>query len=163
VGIPLVTARDGSGIETITWVPVVEELRAPADAACPARGPFSLVYLSANDDCGPLTADPLADRGLAAVRVNYPFQAATLSAFQPSAPTADDPLPPNLGSFIIADDGSVQENNPAPGGVVDDGTPTGTYVGQYGLGRQYALAGQTVRPFRRLVTAQAIFRREVFQ
>jgi hypothetical protein len=31
------------------------------------------------------------------------------------------------------------------------------------LGRQFALAGRVVRPFRRLVSAQAIQRREVFE
>jgi TadE-like protein len=160
VAIPLVTSHD-LGSETISWVPVVQEIRAAQDADCPARGPFSLVYLT--DDCGVLAPDPMPNRGLAAVRINYPFQAAMLTGFQPSLPTATDPLPPNLSNPIAADDSSVQQTNTAPGGLLDDPAAVGTYAGAFGLGRQLALAGKTVRPFRRVISAQAIFRREVFQ
>jgi hypothetical protein len=162
VGIPLIESRDASGVEAIRWVPVVEEIRAAQDAACPARGPFSLVYLALEDECGPLDADPLADRGLAAVRINYPYQAATLSGFRSSVPTDVDPLPPNAGNFIVADDGGVVQNNNAPGALLDDGA-VGPYAGPYGLGRQFALAGRTLRPFRKLISAQAIYRREVVE
>jgi len=162
VGIPLVESRGGGGVEAIRWVPVLEEIRATQDAECPARGPFSLIYLASADDCGALDADPLPDRGLAAVRVNYPYQAATLSAYQPAAPTFDDPIPPNVASPIVADDGGVQQNNVAPGSPIDDGA-IGSYAGPYGLGRQLALAGGTLRPFRKLISAQAIYRREVVQ
>ena len=162
VGIPLVETRDASGGESITWVPVLQEIRAAGDAECPSRGPFSLVYIATNDDCGALQADPLADRGLAAVRINYPYQAATLSGFQPAVPTDADPLPPNIGNFISAEDGSVQELNAAPGGTIDDGA-IGPYAGAFGLGRQLALAGRTVRPFRKLISVQAIYRREVVE
>ena len=163
VGIPLVGSRDATGVETIVWVPVVEEIRAAQDLNCPSRGPFSLVYTAALDACGPLGADPVTDRGLVAVRINYPYQAAMLTGFRSLPPTNTDPLPPNVSSPIVADDGSVQQNTAAPGGLIDDQTPVGAYAGPFGLGRQFALAGQTVRPFRKLISAQAIFRREVFQ
>jgi hypothetical protein len=163
VGIPFVESRDASGVETITWVPVLQEIRAAQDSDCPSRGPFSLVYLAGEDVCGPLGADPVPERGLAAVRINYPFQAAMLTGFRSSTPTATDPLPPNVSSFIVADDGSVQQNNAAPGGSLGDPAAVGAYSGDLGLGRQFALAGQTVRPFRKLVSTQAIFHREVFQ
>ena len=163
VGVPLVEARDAGGGETIRWVPVLQEIRAAQDSECPGRGPFSLAYIAADDVCGPLDGDPMPDRGLAAVRVNYPFQAALLSGFQPSVPTATDPLPPNVGTPILADDGGVQQINAAPGGLIDDASPVGTYAGPYGLGRQFALAGRTVRPFRRVISAQSIYRREVFE
>ena len=162
VGIPLVESRDAIGVEAIRWVPVVEEIRAAQDAGCPSRGPFSLVYLANEDTCGPLDADPLTDRGLAAVRINYPYQAATLSGYRSSVPNAVDPMPPNVGSFIVADDGGVQELTPAPGGLLDDGA-IGPYAGPYGLGRQFALAGRTLRPYRKLISAQAIYRREVVE
>jgi hypothetical protein len=161
VGIPLLDSA--SGIDTITWVPVVQEIRAAQDFDCPARGPFSLTYVAAQDDCGPLGADPLPDRGLAAVRINYPYQAAMLSGFRTPVPTATDPLPPNLSTFITADDGGTQQNNAPPGSPVDDGGAIGPYAGEFGLGRQLALAGKTVRPFRKLISAQAIFRREAFE
>lgn len=163
VGIPVIDSRQQNGIESITWVPVLEEIRATRDANCPARGAFSLIYLPAQDECGPLGADPFPDRGVAAVRVNYPYQAAMLSGFRNAAPTATDPLPPNVAFPIVADDGSVQQNGAAPGGVLEDAGAAGAYAGPFGLGRQFALAGQTVRPFRKLVSAQAIFRREVFE
>ena len=162
VGIPLIEARDANGVESITWVPVLQEIRAAGDAECPSRGPFSLVYISTEDACGPLAADPLADRGLAAVRINYPYQAATLSGFQPSVPTDVDPLPPNIGNVITAEDGAVSETNEAPGSPIDDGA-IGPYAGAFGLGRQLALAGRTVRPFRKLISVQAIYRREVVE
>jgi hypothetical protein len=158
----MVVAREGTSTESIAWVPVLQEIRAAADADCPARGPFSLLYLAAQDDCGGLDADPLPDRGLAAVRVNYPYQAATLSGFFPSQPTEADPIPPNLANVIVADDGAVIETNAAPGGVFDDGA-VGPYAGPYGLGRQLAFAGRAVRPFRKLISAQAIYRREVVE
>lgn len=160
VGIPLVDSTNGS--ESITWVPVMQEIRAAEDAECPSRGPFSLIYLAASDECGALQADPLRDRGLAAVRINYPYQAATLSGFRPTAPTATDPLPPNVGNVILADESSVQQTNVAPGALIDDAS-IGPYSGPHGLGRQYALAGKTVRPFRKLISAQAIYRREVVE
>jgi hypothetical protein len=162
VGIPLVTTSGGGG-ETITWVPVLEEIRPAQDDECPTRGPFSLVYLSAQDLCGPLPADPSPTRGVAAVRVNYPYQAAMLSAFHAAEPTVGDQFPPNLFNPVLADDGSLQETNSPPGGLIDDGGAVGPYAGPYGLGRQLALAGRVVRPFRRLVTAQAVQRREVFE
>ncbi len=160
VGIPLVDSSNGG--QSITWVPVVQEIRAAQDAECPSRGPFSLIYLAASDECGALRADPLPDRGLAAVRINYPYQAATLSGFRPSPPTATDPLPPNIGNVILADDSGVQQTNEPPGSPIDDAS-IGPYAGPNGLGRQLAFAGKTVRPFRKLISAQAIYRREVVE
>jgi hypothetical protein len=46
--------------------------------------------------------------------------------------------------------------------LLDDGG-VGPYAGAYGLGRQLALGGRTVRPFRKLISAQAIYRREVVE
>jgi hypothetical protein len=163
VGIPLVESRDTSGVETIRWVPVLQEIRASQNANCPLRGPFSLTYRAADDECGPLVADPLPDRGLAAVRINYPFQAAILTGFRPSVPTDTDALPSNIANPILADDGGVQQINDAPGGLVGDSSAVGPYAGTFGLGRQLALAGKSVRPYRRLISAQGIYRREVFE
>ena len=95
------------------------------------------------------------------MRINYPYQAATLSGYQ-SVPSDVDPIPPNMANFITADDGAVQQLNDPPGGPLDDGA-IGPYAGPYGLGRQLALAGRTLRPFRKLISAQAIYRREVVE
>jgi hypothetical protein len=159
VGIPLLSADGGS----VTWVPVLEEIRAAQDVSCPSRGPFSLVYLGVDDACGTLGEDPVPDRGLAAVRMNYPYQAAMLSGFRPSLPTPDDPLPPNLGNPVIADESALQELNAPPGSLLGDDGAIGTYAGPYGLGRQLALAGQVVRPYRKLISAQSVYRRELFE
>jgi hypothetical protein len=98
-----------------------------------------------------------------AVRVNYPFQASALTGFRASPPTDVDPLPRNVANFIVADDAGVQQTNVAPGDPIEDPGAVGPYAGAFGLGRQLALAGQTVRPFRKVVSAQAIYRREVVE
>lgn len=163
VGIPLVVSRDEAGAETIEWVPVLEEIRAAANRNCPARGAFSLLYQPALDECGPLTVDPVATRGIAAIRVNYPFQAAMLSGYRRPVATLDDPLPPTINTPVVASDDAVIELNSAPGAPIEGGALVGPYAGRYGLGRQLALAGRELRPFRRVVSAQAMFRREVVQ
>ena len=160
VGIPFINTDAIGGGETLTWVPVLQEIRASDDQDCPARGPFSLLYVPASDDCGSLDVDPLTDRGLAAVRINYPYQAGMLTGFRGSL---GDPLAPNTALPILADESSVLENNNAPGGLLADDGSVGAYAGPFGLGRQLALAGLTVRPFRRLISAQSIYRREVFE
>ena len=145
VGIPLVVSRGANGGETIRWVPVVEEIESDTNP-----DPFSI-----ESDA----------RGVVALRINYPFQSASMSSFRPNPAGA---LEPNLGNPNLADDGSVTELNSAdrPGGLVGGslsggGLYGGTYAGTYGMGAQGAL-GQTVRPFRRVISAQAIYRREVF-
>jgi hypothetical protein len=141
VVIPRVKSRDAEGHETIDFVPVVEEVRPSTD---PAEAPFSMVSTG-------------REKGLVCLRVNYPFQAATLSAYRvesgPSGP---------INTPIQADDSAVTLAAAPPGtpAVTGSGGAT-TYSGPYGLGVQYAL-GEQVRPFRRLLSAQSMFRREVF-
>jgi hypothetical protein len=163
VAIPHVN-YDG-GVETIDWVPVVEEIRAEPN--CPARGPFSLVYRADLDAC-PGAPPALPQRAMAAIRINYPYQAAMLTGFRSNP---DGPLEPNLAFPIAADDEAVVDLNPPPGLVhsppplpppAHDDPTLGPYGGTYGLGRLSAVAG-TVRPFRKLISAQAIFRREVLE
>ncbi len=145
VGIPRVVERAADGTETIRWVPVLEEVRV--DAEDPASGPFST-----------------AAEGLVALRLNVPYQAAAFSGYADGQVGAIAPasLESNLGSPIVANDAGVVVVNPGAA----PGAPAGasafpTYAGPYGLGVSLAL-GQELRPFRRLVTAQALFRREVF-
>ncbi|MEL6105432.1 MAG: TadE family protein [Planctomycetota bacterium] len=158
VGIPVVTSRDGSGSETIRWVPVVEEIDTEN-----------------NDDGAGASPDPFrvssSQRGIVALRINYPFQSASMSSFRPSPA---GPFEPNLGLANVAVDEDVVEENPAerPGGLTGATLPGGgTYGGQYGLGAQDAVGGNPlnvtgglpVRPYRRVISAQAIYRREVFE
>lgn len=143
VGIPYVQGRGADGTETITWVPIIEEIRNPN---FPGESPFSLD-----------TPAGMPERGRVAIRINYPFQASMLSGFMQSS---QGPLAPNVNNRIQANDGGVSQTNAAPGGLVG-GTEAGPYAGAYGLGKMYSHA-EEVRPFRRLLSAQAIFRREVF-
>jgi len=122
---------DESGYD---MVEVVEEIQ-PTGAS---EGPFSLVAPAPN---------PTDLRGMVALRINYPYQAATMTAFRPNpADVPGEPPNPNLDYPVLADDGD---------------SAVGTYAGPLGLGRQFAL-GKEVRPFRKVISAQAVSRREVF-
>lgn len=164
VGVPRVISRASEGTETIEWLPVLEEVRAnPGD---PNSGPFSLA------STGP-------ERGLVALRIHCPYQATSLVAFKvQTGPTSGGPA----NQVIEAHDEGVTAVNGAPmsGTLVPispnfsgdpddpDGVADGSYnSGSYGLGNLYAMSPdgemtQAVRPFRRLITSQSIFRREVF-
>ena len=96
------------------------------------------------------------DGGLVGLRLNVPYQSATFSAYVPSSeltPQGDPFNTPVVASNLLGGGFEILGSGP-------DGS--GPYAGRYGLGRQFAL-GLRLRPFRRLVTAQALFRREVFQ
>jgi len=154
VGIPKITGRDANGTEQVTWLPVLEEVRTSTGA-----GPFSL---AANNGSG--------ERGLVAIRINCAYQATTLTAYRVvgGQPTMTP---------IQANDGGVQATGEAPGGTPIGTAPTppitgpdsvdsnNLYSGPYGLGQFYAMGtGSTpVRPYRRLIAAQSMFRREVYQ
>jgi hypothetical protein len=143
VYVPLIESRGADGVETIRWLPVVEEIE-PADSAHPDSDPFRLSS---------------GKRGLVCVRINYPFQAAAMTAYQVAPQQAD---PPKNVPISARDDQVTAPPVPGGGSLVAPDGPFGTYAGAYGLGRQAAHADE-VRPFRRLLSAQAIFRREVFR
>ncbi len=151
--VPLVT-RDGSGGEAVRWVEVVEDIQTGDPSGDDPSDPFHI-------------ASP--QKGLVALRINYPFQAASLSSFRPAA----GPFEPNIGTPQVADDDAVSADPPPQGGslVAPDvaaGQYGGTYGGPFGLGEHGALGspqlagGLPLRPFRRVISAQAIYRREVF-
>lgn len=138
VGLPLITSRDENGVETISWIPVVEEIPG-------------------------VSGDPflVSNGGVVALRINYPFQSALLSAFMNV--DSSDPFRPNAGHPVLAEDNSVdiESGSFSPAGTQIDDVGAGPYRGPFGLGKQYAL-GREVRPFRRLFSLQALFRREIF-
>ncbi|MDX2175873.1 MAG: TadE family protein [Candidatus Sumerlaeia bacterium] len=140
VEIPTVVARDPStGIETVEWVQVIEEI---------GTDPFPV-----NSPEG----------GLVALRLHLPIQAPEMGGFRD---TPGGTLKGTYGYPNIADDASVTAlNSPATGTPVDPVSPglPGPYAGVYGLGRQHNPLAGTVRPYRKLITSQAIYRREVFQ
>ena len=89
---------------------------------------------------------PVSRGGVANLRLNVPFQSAALVGYLSTA-APDQPIEAvdPAGPFNIV--------GPGPDGA-------GPYSGTTGLGRLEAL-GKQVRPFRRLIAAQALFRREV--
>jgi hypothetical protein len=145
VGIPLVESRFGEGHEVIRWVPVLEEIR---NADFPDASPFSL-----NTPAG------MPQRGIVAIRINFPYQASMLSGYMqaPGGPTA-----PNVSERIVwTEPGTVGQSNAAPGTLRPDDGRAGPYAGTFGLGKMYVM-GESVRPFRKLLSMQMVFQREVF-
>jgi hypothetical protein len=138
---------NADGTETLVeWVAPVEEIRPGG-----GQGPFSLTATNSAASFVP---------GMVALRINYPAQSTTLVNR-----TGD------RGQVIIrADDSSL-------GGDGDTGSnyslvvgaesgPADTTInsGRYGLGRQAALfEANGIRPYRKVMSVQAIYRREVFQ
>jgi hypothetical protein len=101
--------------------------------------------------------------GTVALRINYPYQSASMSGFVPSANPASPPGPPgNPVVPIVAGGASSAGSPPGVGSPVVSDFQYGPNAGAYGLGQQAAW-GQTVTPYRSLFSAQAIYRREVFQ
>lgn len=146
VTIPIVIGRASDGVETLTFAPVLEEIETH---------PF------------PLSSQ---DRGLVALRINYPFQSAAMSSFRPNP---DGPFEPTIGNPNAADDAGVTVQGDAPGTFVapdiqgPHATYAGTHGGTYGLGAQGAMStlagGRPIRPYRRVLSFQAVYRREIFQ
>lgn len=150
VAIPLVVSRAGDGIETIDWIPVLEEIQSEQNP-----DPF-------------LITSP--QRGIVALRLNYPVQSSVMSSFRANPA---GPFEPTISNPNVADDTSVSvvdnDGYSPPGSSTQSDFAYGTYSGQYGLGQQAALGSEQltgsrpVRPFRRVISAQAIYRREVFE
>lgn len=138
VAIPQVVSRDAQGHETIEWREVVEEVRPSDD---PLEAPFSVASTGA-----------AALKGVVALRINYPFQAATMSAYLETPPAGGA-----LNTPVEASDGSVVDTQGVA--TFDHTSDQPSMSGKYGLGKLYAL-GKEVRPYRRLISAQAISRRE---
>ena len=104
------------------------------------------------------------ERGIVALRINYPYQSASMSGFQPPADPTLPPGPPDNPVIPIPADNSISAASPPQGvgnPVVSD-LDFGASSGVYGLGTQVAWVN-VVRPYRNLISSQAIYRREVFQ
>lgn len=122
-----------AGEEIVDWLDVLEP-------AAPGADPF-----------------PLASGGLVALRLHYPFQAAALTGYR----DVSGPLDPNLDGRIEADLVTDTSGETPTLAVASTGAEVGTNAGAHGLGVQLAY-GERLRPFRRVQTAQAVFRRELF-
>jgi hypothetical protein len=162
--IPIVGSRDPTtGVETIArWLPVVQEIRPDGQD----RGPYSLDATASERG----TLDP----GMVALRINYPYQSGAMVAYmqQDGGGTFVPPAEALGRNDIVnipiqADDSSVTGNTtpPAPYTLANPATnplfEASAHRGVYGLGEAQAFA-VTVRPYRKVLSAQAIYRREVF-
>lgn len=109
----------------------------------------------------------LSGGGWVGLRVNYPFQSAGLLAAE-STGEIDPRTGLQTQRLVDADVELVDDDRLAElGSFVSGGAEGGVYAGDRGLGRLYSIPDATgmpsaVRPFRRLLSANAGFRREVF-
>ncbi|MCA9298971.1 MAG: hypothetical protein KDA28_07885, partial [Phycisphaerales bacterium] len=151
VVIPEVSHASG-GEEIVRWLPVVQEIRAAEVAQSTSQSPFS--------------ADS-PEGGVVAVRINVPFQSSASASRRIAANDTNALLESGLGDVIYAQTTVTATNleDVAPGAEVVVGSNSaesvGAYAGSYGLGSFQMLGGE-VRPFRRILAGQAIYRREVF-
>lgn len=139
--IPKITERTASGAGEIVWLPVVEEI-VPQEALAPGTTadfrPFSIA-----------SQGRATMRGVVCLRINYPYQASMASAFMP---TGDGTNTPIEARDDLLDGNGVQT-------VVTANSDQPSQSGKYGLGVMYAF-GKEVRPYRRILSAQCISRRE---
>jgi hypothetical protein len=152
VVIPLIT-HDANGNEMFdpahNWANVVEEI-------APSTG-----------SSYPITSQ---QRGVIALRINYPYQAATLGGYALKSPGTSDPNKPiqvtaldatTTGMFQMS--GGPMSVNLVPGNPPpSDPNRAWLTSGNLGLGNLYAQS-QNIRPYRKVISSQAIYRREVFQ
>jgi hypothetical protein len=100
--------------------------------------------------------------GTVALRINYPYQSASMSSYVPPANPASPPGPPANPVVPVLVDNASSAAPPGVGGPVASDFQYGPYAGANGLGEQAAW-GTTVRPYRSVISPQAIYRREVYQ
>jgi TadE-like protein len=131
VMIPRISVADDGSTSVIDWV-------APVEEVLPVGQTESHFGIDAAD---------VHWAGVASVRVTYPYQSATLSAFSADGTPAE---------------GAAGGGGLPAGYSLAGGSEAGLYSGDLGLGEQHAF-GRAVRPFRKLITGQASFRREVVQ
>ena len=129
------------------WLNVIEESTNP-NGATGSPGQFQL-----------------SRGGWAGVRLNYPFQSVGLMAYRPTG--LIDPVTGREQLRLVDDTGPAPSAVPTVGTISQSDRGTGAYAGRAGLGRFYAgtrANGQprAVRPFRRVLSASAGFRREFF-
>ncbi len=155
-----------SGETIVQWVAPVEEIRADHDndPGTPDRGPFALLS----------TPPALAsfEPGMVALRINYPAQSTTLLN-RDLENVATNPNGRRQGILVLAGDVEINASNDfsscytldtpsariSPSSLQPGSNPN---AGEFGLGELEALS-RVVRPFRRVMSFQAIYRREVFR
>jgi len=121
-------------------------------------------------------------RGLAALRINYPFQTPAAFGIQyvdaGGSPIAPGEAPVAGNDWIFADESITADPLPSAFTFAQTGNPRdpnfqlffsssngdlGPFSGQYGLGRLIGADGFELRPYRHVMTFQAIRIREMFR
>lgn len=175
--IPLV-ATDASGVESIDeWRHVVEEI-VPVDPS--AMPPID------RDSPGPYSLDPtvgnpgqLPSRGFVALRINYPYQSAALISYvrvdaSGSVRPSTEVISTDVTNIAVTAIDSIADGTLPTGYFLNpptEDTAFGASItrGRFGLGElQNGLATppqgvteRVVRPFRKVLSAQGIYRRVV--
>ena len=151
-----------AGETIVEWVAPVEEIRVDhdADGSTAKEGPYRLVsnVEAANDI-------PSFVRGMVAIRINYPAQSTTLIN-RTNLPAASNPTGKLGQVIVVADDQSLSDGDTGCYTLIVNDPPIANggadpFGGRYGLGSLSVLKGN-VRPYRKVMTFQAIYRREVF-
>ncbi len=169
--VPLVTGRDpNTWVETIEWHRPVEEVKFPNSSNAPTAGQFSLAATDPNGSSGTTSFTP----GVVAIRIYCPVQT-PMVGYQPNPGNAQSSQTlTNIEYQIEASDAAVSVSDPSglmgtytPVVAADSGHGT-TEGGEYGMGSFYysgppmARPITIVRPFRKVVVSQGVYRREVF-
>lgn len=152
---------ENTGVETISeWHKVVEEV-TPSGSM---EGPYAINS----------TTTGMLDPGMVALRIHYPFQSAAMVAYIHKnssgvviSPSETIGLESVQNVVVTADDDAVTAA-PLPAGytlvnpAINTAFGASPHRGTYGLGEAQAHLTK-VRPYRKVISAQAIYRRELFE
>ncbi len=104
---------------------------------------------------------PIERGGLVALRWNFPFQATSLLAGREGAGGLQEPIDVLPRSCTGVGPGLAARETQGPLPVLDATPGAGPHGGPLGLGRQLA-RGRELLPFRRVLSSEALARRELF-
>ncbi|WP_220498007.1 TadE/TadG family type IV pilus assembly protein [Rhodopirellula sp. JC639] len=142
--IPLVGYASDGTESILEWVAPVEEIRPGG-----AEGPYSLAATNSAASFVP---------GMVALRINYPAQSTTLV----NRVGSEGEVIVDANDSALSD-GSTGSNYALVVPAESGAAATTIHSGRFGLGRQAALFRSAgVRPYRKVISVQAIYRREVF-
>ena len=155
-----------AGETVCEWVAPVEEITVDhdGDSSSPRLGPYAL-------NSGDTATLDSFQPGMVALRINYPVQATSLPNRVKTSDLSGDDEQSRLSVMVIAGDtqlkggastGCYSIQDPSPRISPGSGVPgSNANAGLYGLGELEVL-GRVVRPYRKVMTVQAIYRREIF-
>jgi len=148
----------GSNSTIVRWLPVVQEIRSAAPGTLTAPGSEIESPFHAGSPEG----------GIAAIRINVPFQATASGGRSLDTSDPQELFETGFQNAVLAGQTINVASNmeqAVEGGATlvqsDSSQNSGAYAGSFGLG-SLKILGKDVRPWRKILMAQSIFRREVF-